>query len=210
MISSYFFELLTVGGIHLLAVMSPGPDFAMVSRNSLVHSRRTGIYCALGLALGILVHVSYSLIGIGLVIARSVAVFSILKFLGAAYLIYIGIASWRSKGGAGEAADRKNRELSRGGAIRMGFLTNVSNPKVTLFFLSLFTQVINPKTPLTIQLLYGLEMSGMTFAWFTLVATALSHQAVKNRFAAAQHRVEKVFGAVLIALGVKIAVSDQR
>jgi threonine/homoserine/homoserine lactone efflux protein len=93
----YLTEFLTVAFIHFLGVMSPGPDFAMISRNSLVYSRRTGIYSAFGLALGILVHVTYSLIGIGLIISKSIIIFSTIKLLGASYLIYIGYKALRTK-----------------------------------------------------------------------------------------------------------------
>ena len=83
-------EFLAVVTIHLLAVMSPGPDFVMISRNSLIYSRRSGIFSALGLACGMAVHASYSLVGIGLIITKSIVLFSILKFVGAAYLLYFG------------------------------------------------------------------------------------------------------------------------
>ena len=82
----YLPEFLTIAGIHLLAVMSPGPDFAMIVRNSLVYSKKTAIYSSLGLAAGILVHVTYSLVGIGLIISQSILLFSVIKFFGAGYL----------------------------------------------------------------------------------------------------------------------------
>src|SRR5579871_852922 len=94
---TYLAEFITVASLHLLAVMSPGPDFVLISRNSLVYSRKTGIYSALGLALGISVHITYSLIGIGYIISKSILIFSTIKFLGAGYLIYIGYKSLRAK-----------------------------------------------------------------------------------------------------------------
>ena len=105
------------------------------------------------------------------------------------------------------ATDNKN-EISKFAAIRMGFLTNVLNPKATLFFLALFTQVIDPTTPLVVQALMGLEMAVVTFLWFAVVAVLLSHKRVQSKFAVIQHRVEQVFGVLLIALGVKVAVSS--
>jgi len=207
----YLAELITVAIIHLLAVMSPGPDFALISRNSFVYSRKTGIYSAIGLALGILVHVAYSLIGIGLIISKSIILFSTIKLLGAAYLIFIGYKSLKSKlNNLSQEQLSKTRDLDRFSAIKMGFLTNALNPKVTLFFLSIFTQVIDPQTPFAIRLLFGLEMSSMTFVWFSFVATILSHQAIKARFAALHHHIEKIFGIILIALGVKIALSNSK
>jgi RhtB (resistance to homoserine/threonine) family protein len=205
-------EFLTVVVIHLLAVMLPGPDFVMISRNSLVYSRRTGVYAAAGVGLGIPVHVTYSLVGIGLVIARSLALFTILKFAGAAYLIYLGVKSLL--GGPAAPADAAGhsqlRELRPTAAIRVGFLTNVLNPKATLFFLALFTQVISPGTPKWLLALYGAEMSLMTFAWFAFVAVVLSHARVKARFVAIQPRLEKLFGVILIGLGVKVALYTHR
>jgi RhtB (resistance to homoserine/threonine) family protein len=191
--------------------MSPGPDFVMISRNSLVYSRKTGVYSAVGLGLGILVHVTYSLIGISLIIARSILLFSILKFLGAGYLMYIGYKSLSSKPPKRLALEsEKQREIGRWASIRVGFFTNILNPKATLFFFALFTQVINPRTPKVIQMFYGLEMSIMTFVWFALVAVLLSHRHIKQWFSSIQHHLEQLFGAILIALGIKVALFSSR
>lgn len=204
-------EFLTVAVVHLLAVMSPGPDFVMISRNSLIYSRKTGVYSALGLGLGILVHVTYSLVGIGFVIAKSIFLFSLLKYLGAAYLIYVGYQCLRAKPHQVEAmVTERQEEMSPFAAVRMGFLTNVLNPKATMFFLALFTQVINPATPKFIQVFYGLEMSFMTFVWFGFVATVLAHKSIRSRFVSVQHWLERTFGVILVALGIKVALSSSR
>lgn len=207
----YLPVILTVALVHLLAVISPGPDFIMITRNSLVYSRRAGVYSAIGLGLGILVHVTYSLVGIGLLIAQSVLLFNIIKFLGAAYLIYIGYKSLTSKTsrlylpGQGNKAD-----ISRLAAIKIGFITNVTNPKATLFFLSLFTVVISPETPLFIKLFMAAEMSIVTALWFMLVAYLISHHFIKDRISRIHHHAEKFIGVVLIALGIKVALSGSK
>ncbi len=207
----YLSEFLTVVVIHLLAVMSPGPDFILISKNSLVYSRKVGIYSAIGLGLGILVHVTYSLVGIGLIISKSILLFSVLKFAGAGYLIYIGYKCLKAQPRQAQVvAAEKRTDLTRLAAIRVGFLTNVLNPKATLFFFALFTQVINPHTPKGIQVLYGLEMSAMTFAWFACVATFLSHRLIRERFVLTAHYLERFFGVVLIALGIKVALSSAK
>lgn len=191
--------------------MSPGPDFVMVSRNSLIYSRMVGIYSAVGLGLGILVHVTYSLVGIGLLISQSVLLFSIIKYLGAAYLLYVGYQCLRAQPHvAGAVEVEAERTMSARAAVWMGFLTNVLNPKATLFFLALFTQVIDPATPLWVQVLYGAEMSIMTFVWFSIVAVLLSHKQIKARFTSVQHYVERSFGVVLIGLGIKVALSTSK
>ena len=207
----YLSEFIAGALIHLLAVVSPGPDFAMVTRNSLVYSRRTGIYSALGLGFGISVHVIYSLVGIGLIISQSILLFSIIKFLGAAYLIFIGFKALRTeKTASADNAFIKKDDLKPFSAVKMGFMTNVLNPKATIFFLSLFTQVIDPLTPLFIQVLYGLEMSIMTFVWFSFVALVFSNSYFKNKFSSVQHYFERVFGVILIALGLKVALSSTK
>lgn len=204
-------QFLTIVGIHLLALLSPGPDFVMISRNSLIYSRKTGVWSSIGLGLGIVVHVTYSLIGIGVLISRSILLFSLVKYCGAAYLLYIGWKSIRSTPHVQqtEHQERVLQDIAPSQAVRMGFLTNALNPKATLFFLALFTQVIRPGTPLGIQALYGIEMSLMTMAYFSCVAIVLSHSKVQKRFARVQHLLERVFGAVLIAFGIKVALSSR-
>jgi len=207
-------EFLLIAGIHLLAVMSPGPDFAMVLRNSLAYSRRVGILAAVGLGLGILLHVSYSLLGIGLIISQSIVLFNSIKLLGAGYLIYIGIKSLFAKKEVSDSSEgeriESKKDISNFAAIRLGFLTNALNPKATLFFLALFTQVINPETATFIKVLYGLEMSVATFAWFAVVALLLTHRRINQAFSGIKHYLEKIFGVILIGLGIKVALGAHK
>jgi RhtB (resistance to homoserine/threonine) family protein len=198
-------EFFTLALLHLLAVMSPGPDFALISRNSLLYSRRTGVYSALGIALGILVHVTYSLVGIGLVIARSPLLFAIIQYSGAAYLLYLGVQSFASASTSDTLGTATSHDLSAAQAVRSGFLTNALNPKASLFFLSVFSQVVQESTPTALKILYGLEMSIVTFLWFAAVALVLSHSSLRKRFAEAQPLLAKIMGVVLILLGLRVA-----
>jgi threonine/homoserine/homoserine lactone efflux protein len=84
----------------------------------------------------------------------------------------------------------------------MGYITNVTNPKATLFILSLFTLVISPATPLFVKVIMGLEMSSVTAAWFIVVTFLVSHRAVKKRFTRFQHRFEQAMGVALVVLGL--------
>ncbi|MES3005342.1 MAG: LysE family transporter [Patescibacteria group bacterium] len=207
-------QFLTVAVVHLFAVMSPGPDFAMVTRNSLIYSRKIGIYTSVGIALGIMVHVAYSLIGIGFIISQSVLLFNLIKWIGALYLIYIGYKSLRVKPSLLVEAKATNsirdKQIGRKEAIKIGFLTNALNPKATMFFLALFTQVIDPVTPKNIQFLYGIEMMVITFVWFALISLMFSNKHIKMRIGKVQHYVERVTGAVLIALGIKVALAAHK
>ncbi len=211
MITPIIATFATVAFVHLLAVVSPGPDFAMVVRNSIIYSRKTGIYTSIGIAVGIMVHVAYSLLGIGLVISKSIVLFNVIKFIGAGYLIYIGYKSLRAKAAPeSEVQDAARPDISAWASFKIGFLTNALNPKATLFFLALFTQVIDPATPKLIQFLFGIEMMTITFVWFALVSLFFSNTLIRKRVGKVQHYVERATGAVLIALGIKVALATHK
>ena len=201
-------ELFTVATITILAVVSPGADFAMVTRNSMMLSRRAGVLTAVGISLGVLVHVAYSLLGVGLVISQSAVLFSLIKYLGAGYLVWLGIGMLRTR--AHEPGTLAVPALSDLGALRRGFLTNATNPKTTLFVVSLFSQVVSPRTPLAVQLGYGAFMSLAHLAWFVLVALAFSSTPAQRAVASARHHVERGIGGVLVCLGLTLALASLR
>lgn len=199
-------ELLAVITITLLAVISPGPDFAMVTRNSLMLSRRAGVLTAVGIGGGVLVHVSYTILGVGLLIQQSLWLFNLIKLVGAAYLVYLGLKMICTKPG-GELADNRVTPLSDLAALRVGFFTNALNPKTTVFIVSLFIQVVHPQTPLSIQLAYGAFISFAHIAWFSLVAVCFSSGMVRQRLLSLRHWIDRAFGGVLVIFGVALAVT---
>jgi len=199
-------ELIAVITITLLAVISPGPDFAMVTRNSLMLSRRAGVLTALGIGLGVLVHVTYTLVGVGLLIQQSLWLFNAIKLIGAIYLIYLGVKMLRAKSG-GTATDGHIAPLSDGAALRTGFLTNALNPKTTVFIVCLFVQVVRTETPLVVQIGYGAFISLAHMAWFCLVALCFSAGVVRERLLAARHWIDRAFGGLLVGFGVLLAIA---
>lgn len=206
----YLSLIVTVALIHLLAAISPGPDFVMVVRNSLAYSRKTGIWTAVGFGTGIGVHLLYCVAGLAVVISKSILLFSAIKFLGAGYLIYIGFKSFFSKSSVIEFTDSiKQEDISPFAAVRMGFLTNVLNPKATLFFLSLFTLVISPETPMPVLGIMSVVMIIDTILWFSLVAIFLSQVRIRSVFEHFQNAFNKTFGGLLIALGVKVGLMER-
>lgn len=200
--------IVSVTLIHLLAVMSPGPDFFMALKNSLTYSRRTGIFTAIGFGIGIAVHIFYSLAGLALLISKSILIFSIIKYLGVAYLLYIGVMSFISKPQDISVKNKTHlQDISPLKAIRIGFLTNVLNPKATLFFLSLFTLVISPSTANgTLVIISGILIINTTL-WFSLVAIFFTQKRIRVIYNRYQEVFSKIFGGVLIAIGLKIAFS---
>ncbi|BCK65142.1 LysE family translocator [Aeromonas dhakensis] len=201
-------ELLAVVAITFFAVISPGPDFAMVSRNSLLLSRRSGVLTALGIGAGVCVHVTYTLLGVGLLIQQSLWLFNLIKLAGAAYLIFLGIKMLRAKPATAEVL-AEQPALSSLGALRTGFLTNVLNPKTTIFIVSLFMQVVQPQTPLAVQLGYGAFIVLAHAVWFSAVAIFFSTDSVRGRLLAVRHWIDRVFGALLVGFGMLLALTQQ-
>ena len=202
-------EFLAIALIVIIAVISPGPDFAMVTRNSLQISRRAGIYTAIGIALGVWVHVTYSIIGIGIIIQQSILLFNIIKLLGAAYLIFLGFKMLQAKK-SDDIGEHEEKAVSDFSALKIGFFTNALNPKTTIFMVSIFAQIIDANISLYAQLAYGGFISFTHLVWFALVAFFFSHGAIKNTFIRIRHWVDRAFGALLVAFGVTLALSTAK
>ncbi|MFJ6798326.1 LysE family translocator [Streptomyces sp. NPDC091268] len=199
-------EVIAVAVITLLAVISPGADFAMVVRNSYLYGRPTGLFAAAGVAAGVLVHVSYTMLGVGLLIASSTALFTAIKLAGAAYLVWIGVRTFRTRAEVTVDLESKPR-LTPLGAMRSGFLTNVLNPKTTLFVVSTFTQVVDPQTGLWQQAGYGLFMAAAHLGWFSAVALFFSDSRLRERMLKAQKALNRTIGSVLVGLGVGLGLA---
>lgn len=200
-------EFLTVALVHLLAVASPGPDFAVMLKQALSQTRHHALLTALGIGLGILVHVAYSLLGIGLIIQQSVWLFSVLKVVGALYLTWIAVQCLRARAGGIHVEASPGSAQSGWAAFRLGFLTNALNPKATLFFVSLFSVVISPETPVALQAGYGLYMAVATAVWFAMVAVFFTLPRVRRGFNRFGHWLDRMMGGVLLLLAGQLLLS---
>ena len=202
----YWLEFSKVAVAHLLAVASPGPDFAIVLKQSLVNGRRAAIWTSIGVGAAILLHVTYSLLGLGLLIRSSPLWFNVVKYAGAAYIAWLGVQGLRAKPPAQDPA--APGAPSHRGAFASGFLTNALNPKCTLFFISLFVLIVNPATPKFVQAGYGVYMSVATMAWFSLVSLLFTREEVRGRFLAQGHWIDRALGVVFLAFALSLAFSS--
>ena len=202
------FGLITaVGLIHLVALVSPGPDFVVACRNSLLYSRTIGIYTAVGFGLGICVHISYAVFGLSWLIANNELIFTVIQYLGAFYLILIGIQSlWSFQSQIGQETPAVSSRISPFRAVRIGFITNVLNPKATLFFLSLFSTMLNPTVGELTLIVIAVLLVATTIIWFSLVAILISHPRFTTVLKLYEKTVHQFFGVLLIGIGVIILV----
>ena len=197
------FGLITaVGLIHLVALVSPGPDFVVACRNSLLYSRTIGIYTAMGFGLGICVHISYAVFGLSWLIANNELIFTVIQYLGAFYLMLIGIQSLRSfQSHIGQETATASSRISPFRAVRIGFITNVLNPKATLFFLSLFSTMLNPTVGELTLVVIAVLLVVTTILWFSSVALLISHPHFTTTLKRYEKTVHRFFGVLLIGIG---------
>jgi RhtB (resistance to homoserine/threonine) family protein len=206
-------QFLSIGILLLLTAMLPGPDFAIVTKNTLVYSRRAGIFTSLGISCACMVHVTYCMLGLAIVISESVWLFNIIKYIGAVYLIYLGITSFitkqleRSPGSSHPSPQKSALPDIR--AFRQGFLTNLLNPKATLFFLALFTVIIKPGTIGAWGIGIAIEMFIIILGWFCCLTLILSHPRVLRTLNKIEHYIAKVLGVFLVGFGVVLAFAKR-
>lgn len=208
---SYWLEFGKVAVAHALALISPGPDFAIVLRQSLHHGRRTALWTSAGIATAILLHVTYCLFGIALLVRGSEVWFNLFKYAGAAYLAWLGVQSLRARPRVAAIDDHAEPTVPGDRqAFVTGFMTNALNPKVSLFFLALFAVVISAHTPRLVQAGYGAWTAVLTFVWFAFVSVLFTRPAVTRVFLRHGHWIDRVLGLVFLAFAVSLALATVR
>lgn len=191
--------------------LTPGPDMLYTATRSLGQGRKAGIASALGIGTGTIVHIVAATFGLSAILSYSAFTFMAIKYLGAAYLIYLGIKTLRSKAQLHLGKDVSKDSTSR--IFWQGVITNVLNPKVALFFLSFLPQFVNPERSsvglqlTTLGVLF--DISGTTV--LLVIAIAVGHASgwLENR--PTFWKLQKWFtGSVFIALGARLALADQK
>ena len=227
----FWHGFLLITSVHLLAAASPGPDFVLVSQQTLAKGRRTGLICSLGITLGLSVHIIYSVLGLATVIAHSQPLLTAIKWLGGGYLIYLGWQGIQAKpkkpvaltttentsvdvsqtenGAALSANSPSPKNLSENdestfATLRRGFFCNVFNPKAPVYFVAIFTLVLSPNIPLWQLAIYGVWMMVLQMAWFSTVVMLLSIPAIHRRFQRFEHWIDRVLGSAMIVLGLNL------
>lgn len=195
---------LTVVSICLLGAMSPGPSLAVVLQQTLRGGRNAGLVTAVAHGLGIGLYALLSISGIAVMITASPILFTALQWLGAAYLIWLGIKGLRAK-----TAVNINQEPipTTGSAARSGFLVVFFNPKIAVFFIALFSQIIGSETSLPEKVIYATTAMIIDMVWYVIVAWSFSNQRWLVHLQRNSVWIERIFGVVLIALAIRLLAS---
>ncbi len=202
--------LLSIVWVHLLAVVSPGPDFIVAVKNSLRYGRGAGLYTAVWFGLWIAVHVTYCALWLALIISKSIILFTAIKWLGALYLIWLWVSSLVTKSSPLEILEPTcdKTSITRKAAVMQWFWTNVLNPKATIFFLWLFSMMITPTTPIRVIVLSCVLMVINTIVWFGVVTVLCTNSKARPLIQKYQKGISKVLWAALVALWVKVIATE--
>lgn len=194
--------------IWLAAVVSPGPNFLVVSRLALSRSRRSAIGATFGITIGSLAYAALTMFGLSVLILRFAWLGDIIRIVGGAYLVWLGIQAWRSQPEdfqpAAAGTGQSGPSLLHG--LRVGFLTEITNPKGIAFFLGLFAAAVPAATPLWAKLAVLSAGGVIEVAWYTVVSFALSSGPMRAGYQRVRRTVDRVLGTLLIALGLKVAL----
>jgi RhtB (resistance to homoserine/threonine) family protein len=203
-------HLLVFIGVAAIVIVIPGPDTAVVTKNVLIHGRRAGLGTSLGVSAGLSLWTIAAAVGVASLVRASEVAFTVLKLLGALYLVWLGIQALRAAGrplaghDAAHAASRPG--MGARGGFRQGVLSDLANPKIGIFFTSLLPQFVSAGHAVLLPfLVLGAIFVAMTFLWllaYTLVAARAAQTLMRPRVRAA---LDRFTGVVLIGLGLRLA-----
>lgn len=198
-------EIIAIAIITLLAVISPGADFALVSRNSYLYGRKQGIYTAYGIACAVWIHISYSVLGLSFLKHYIPNLLHIIQYIGALYLMYIGYKTFTQQ----QISDHATHTLLHPRqAFIQGFLGNSLNPKTTLFVMSIFVQLLRGNHGLMHLIGYGMFISASHLLWFLLISLFCSTPVIRNKILRKQVSINRVIGTVLATLGLCLFLTN--
>ncbi len=194
----------TVLVIDILSMMSPGVDFAIVTNSALTRGRRHGFITASGIALGVAVHVTYCLIGVGALVSQSIVAMQVLKVLGAVYLVGMGCRAIWTASPARVVVSPEMTDVTAGESFRRGFVANLLNAEATLFFVMLFSVVITPEMSLGVRALLGGLIVLIELSYWALLVTVFTFAPVQRVFYRGKLWIERLFGGVMVVAGGQV------
>lgn len=202
-------------GVSALVICTPGPDTALTIRNTLLGGRQAGLFTALGISAGQTIWALATSVGLVALLIASEPVFLALKYAGAAYLVWLGLhalygALFVRAEAPTDARTVAGPRLRPASAVRQGLISNLANPKMAMFFSSLLPQFVSAgETTIGTLFMLGLIFSALTFAWLALYAAVVARVGDVLRRGRIRRGIEGAMGAVLVALGVRLAAESR-
>jgi RhtB (resistance to homoserine/threonine) family protein len=190
--------------LAIIMAISPGSDFALVCRNTMSSSSKMGIYTTFGIATALWLHIAYCIAGLAMLISNSPVIFTAIKYTGAIYLVYLGFQSFILGASIQKNKTSTRLMLSNRSAFVSGFISNALNPKTTLFFLSIFTQLVSTSTPVLLQIVYGAIICFAHVLWFILLSVLLGRKSFLFKIQALESKINQVLGIILVLFALKI------
>lgn len=209
---NYWTEFAGLMAVFSVLIVAPGADFALIVRQCIVHGRKAAIITSFGMGTSLLFHIGYTILGIGIIVSKSLFLFAMLKWAGAAYLIYLGIKALREPAlmiDENQDADAQ-AQLPAWKLFATGFVTNALNPKPVLFFLSLFSALVSPHTPALVQASYGFGMATSLILWFVGVSFVFTSKPVRQKFVKLGAWFNRATGVLFIGLGLRLAAAQAK
>lgn len=200
-------SILAILSIQIVALVSPGPDFSVVLRNSLSKGRREAVLASIGITVGIFFHLAYSLGGLQWISEAFPPFFQTIRYAGAAYLFYLGAASLLAKPTSFAQQQAQLVARSDWRAFREGLLTNVLNPKATLFFVSVFSQLVEQNVNVVVKGILATLVVVTTLFWFCFLSYALTQPWLRKRMETHQSLMMKACGSALIIFSILMLLS---
>ncbi|MGG0465108.1 LysE family translocator [Priestia aryabhattai] len=191
----------------IFLIILPGPDTAVMTKNTLTAGKRGGFKTMIGICCALSIHTLTAIVGLSAIIAKSALLFSIFKYIGAVYLIYLGIKSlWtlRNQETAETVVENKYKNRS---SFKQGFLTNLLNPKIAVFFLTFLPQFVNPGSHTFMPfLILGITYIVLTVMWYLFYIYLLNQISAFMKKPKIQKVIEGITGTILIGFGIKLAL----
>ncbi|RDV04831.1 LysE family transporter [Undibacter mobilis] len=208
--SSYLWPLAGLALANLLGIISPGPAFLMVSRAAASRSLAIGVALGAGVAVAATIWAAAACFGIALLMTQFASVYGIIQIAGGAYLIWLGISAWRHSRAPMAAAQTSATPASRDGlarAVLTGAWLSLGNPKIIIFFSSIFVALLPHDAPVWVRLVAVAIVGVQEISWYTIVAFVFSRPRVQAAYGRARVWIERALGTVLIGLGARILVA---
>jgi threonine efflux protein len=195
--------IVAAASLHVIVLLIPGPDFALVSSSALISSKKTARLNTLGIGIGVIVEVTLAILGLSVLVARDSTLFNAIKFTGGIYLLWLSYTYIKSPG-YNVASVSRGTQSNQNSPLIKGLLTELSNPKALLFVITVFSVVLNAKTSFVIRLIVGFNIVAVTTIYYWTIASVISQKRLNTYLRKYQRRMSLITAVILVYFGLSL------